>query len=68
MPYQDNGFVLDDYDDLEHEHIDAYFVALAEHMTTLVDQVGITFCKGHVMATNPLWRKTLRQWREQLRY
>ncbi len=68
FPDQDNGFVLDDYPDSEHNEIDPYFVALAERMTAALHEVGITLCKGFVMASNPLWRKSLSQWRDQLAY
>jgi CBS domain-containing protein len=66
-PDQDNGFVLDDYPDSEHGRIDAFFIELAERMTRDLDVIGFPLCRGYVMATNPLWRKTLSQWREQLR-
>lgn len=64
-PDQDNGFVLADYPDDAHGPIDRFFLELAERMTRELDAVGIPFCKGGVMATNPLWRKTLSQWRDQ---
>jgi len=67
FPDQDNGFVLDDYPDDEHGRIDAFFIELAERMTRDLDAIGFPFCQGYVMATNPLWRKTRRQWRKQLR-
>ena len=65
-PDQDNGFILDDYPDSEHNRIDRFFIELAERMTRDLDAVGFPFCKGYVMATNPLWRKTRSQWRDQL--
>ena len=65
FPDQDNGFVLEDYKDREHGRIDRYFIELAERMTQSLDAVGIPLCRGHVMATNPVWRKTLPQWRAQ---
>jgi CBS domain-containing protein len=65
-PDQDNGFILDDYPDSEHTRIDGYFIELASRMTEDLDTIGIPYCKGHVMATNPLWRKTLTQWRDQI--
>ncbi|MCP4329426.1 MAG: CBS domain-containing protein [Alphaproteobacteria bacterium] len=64
-PDQDNGFILDDYPDSDHTRIDAFFVELAERMTKTLDSIGFPFCKGYVMAINPLWRKTLSQWRQQ---
>jgi signal-transduction protein with cAMP-binding, CBS, and nucleotidyltransferase domain len=66
FPDQDNGFILADYPDAEHGRIDAWFCALAERFTAGLDRVGFPFCKGGVMATNPLWRKTATQWRDQI--
>jgi signal-transduction protein with cAMP-binding, CBS, and nucleotidyltransferase domain len=65
-PDQDNGFVLADYPDHEHGRIDPYFIELALRMTTQADQLGFPLCRGGVMAINPVWRKTARQWRRQV--
>ncbi len=65
---QDNGFILDSYPDERHNTVDAYFYELARRMTATLDRVGIRSCRGFVMATNPLWRKRLDQWRLQLGY
>ena len=65
-PDQDNGFILDDYPDDRHTEIDAYFIELAERFTRALDTIGFPFCLGFVMATNPMWRKTRSQWRQQL--
>jgi signal-transduction protein with cAMP-binding, CBS, and nucleotidyltransferase domain len=66
-PDQDNGFILDDYPDSEHGAVDSFFVELAERMTRDLDAVGFPLCRGYVMATNPVWRKTRSQWRDQVR-
>lgn len=66
-PDQDNGFVIADYPDRDHGQVDRYFTELARRMTRSLDAAGISFCRGHVMATNPLWRKTLSQWKAQVR-
>ena len=66
FPDQDNGFILADYPDGEHDRIDGWFRALAERMTETLDTIGFPLCKGYVMAINPLWRKTLSQWLAQL--
>ncbi len=68
FPDQDNGFILAEYPDRRHAMIDAFFIELAARLTRTLDGVGITLCRGHVMATNPLWRKTLSQWRQQILY
>jgi signal-transduction protein with cAMP-binding, CBS, and nucleotidyltransferase domain len=65
FPDQDNGFVVADYPDGEHTAIDTFFIELAGRMTQDLDAVGLPLCQGFVMATNPLWRKTLSQWRVQ---
>lgn len=65
-PDQDNGFILDDYDDAEHDRIDAWFRGVAERFCLGLAEAGFTLCTGGVMAMNPLWRKTRAQWRDQL--
>jgi CBS domain-containing protein len=66
FPDQDNGFILEDYPDEEHARIDPWFIELAERMTRMLNEVGFEYCRGHVMATNPLWRKSISQWRTQV--
>jgi len=66
FPDQDNGFVLADHEPARRASVDAFFIELAERMTRDLDHVGFRLCNGHVMATNPLWRKTLREWCEQV--
>lgn len=66
-PDQDHGFILDDYPDQDHARIDPFFIELAERFSRDLDRVGFPLCRGYVMATNPLWRKTRTQWRDQLR-
>jgi signal-transduction protein with cAMP-binding, CBS, and nucleotidyltransferase domain len=65
-PDQDNGFILDDYDDAEHDRIDAWFRRVAERFCLGLAEAGFTLCTGGVMAMNPLWRKTRSQWRDQI--
>ncbi|MFN0043251.1 MAG: DUF294 nucleotidyltransferase-like domain-containing protein, partial [Alphaproteobacteria bacterium] len=62
-PDQDNGFVIADHKQSERARIDGYFLALAERMTSALDAAGFPFCKGQVMATNPIWRRSLSDWR-----
>jgi len=64
-PDQDNGFILEDYPDKDHTAIDGWFIDLAERVTRDLDAIGFPLCHGYVMATNPMWRKTLSQWRAQ---
>jgi signal-transduction protein with cAMP-binding, CBS, and nucleotidyltransferase domain len=66
FPDQDNGLILADYPDAEHARIDAFFIELADRMNRQLDQLGFPLCRGGVMAINPVWRKTLPQWRQQV--
>jgi signal-transduction protein with cAMP-binding, CBS, and nucleotidyltransferase domain len=65
-PDQDNGFILADHSDSEHESVDRFFIELARRFTRGLEQAGFPLCAGNVMATNPLWRKTLTQWQAQV--
>jgi CBS domain-containing protein len=65
-PDQDNGLVLDAYPDDAHVAIDPYFIEFSIRLTTALDRAGFPLCLGNVMATNPVWRKTLDQWSMQI--
>ena len=67
-PDQDNGLILADYPDERHDEIDGWFRRYAERLVLAMDGIGMELCRGYVMATNPLWRKTESQWRAQLAY
>jgi DNA polymerase-3 subunit epsilon/CBS domain-containing protein len=41
---------------------DGYFEALATHICALLDEVGVPYCKGGVMAKNRAWRMSLADW------
>ncbi len=66
FPDQDNGFILEDYPDAVHARVDAFYRELAERLCRDLDAVGISYCNGYCMALNPLWRKSLSQWIEQI--
>ncbi len=66
-PDQDNALILDDYPPERHAEIDSWFLSLAERFTALLDEAGIPFCRGEVMASRPLWRKPISEWCEQMR-
>lgn len=66
FPDQDNGLILGDRPDERHAEVDAWFIPFAEDLNARLAAAGFTLCKGGVMARNPLWRKTLGEWQEQL--
>lgn len=65
FPDQDNGLILGDELEGANAAAEAWFKAFAERLTAALDQVGFALCRGNVMATNPVWRKTIGQWRAQ---
>ena len=67
-PDQDNGIIYETDNASEEtlKNIDQYFYELANEFTILLDRAGIPLCKGDLMATNPLWRKSLKNWKEQI--
>ena len=65
-PDQDNGIIYELSDKEDPKKVDLYFEELAKEFTKSLDTAGITFCKGNLMATNPMWRKSLPEWKEQV--
>ena len=45
---------------------DVWFAAFAEHMTRILDEAGVPYCQGGVMASRPIWRHGREGWREQV--
>ena len=66
FPDQDHGFILADYPDERHAEVDPWFIELATRLARSLAELRFPLCDGGVMATNPVWRKTLPQWRQQV--
>lgn len=56
---QDNGLLLAHEMD---EYAQGYFEALTKAVCAGLDKCGYVYCPGDIMAQNPQWRMTLRQW------
>ncbi|MCY9870556.1 putative nucleotidyltransferase substrate binding domain-containing protein [Vibrio barjaei] len=57
---QDNAIILDDsYDAEKHSK---YFEAFAKFICDALADCGYTYCTGDIMATNPEWRMTRKEW------
>jgi len=57
---QDNALILDNrFDPAVH---DEYFQKLAQFVSDGLAACGYSYCTGEIMATNPKWRKPLRDW------
>lgn len=57
---QDNAIILDDSFDAEI-HGD-YFAQLAKLVCDGLAECGYSYCSGDIMATNPIWRMTRKEW------
>ncbi len=64
-PDQDNGIIFEDYPVERHNEVNDYFIQFSELMTWNLEAIGFPLCDGNVMATNPLWRKSISEWKQQ---
>jgi len=60
---QDNAIIFDAKDEPAAE---AWLLKFGQRMNAILDEVGVPFCKGGVMAGNPAWCKSAGQWRKQV--
>jgi PAS domain S-box-containing protein len=59
---QDNAIIYEDVPAGKEKQVHDYFCKLGEKVCTSLDFVGYAFCKGNIMAQNPLWCKPVSQW------
>jgi len=58
---QDHALILgDDYDEANHGE---WFKELAYFVSSALDEAGIRYCPGGVMASNPQWRQPVSIWK-----
>ena len=65
-PDQDNGFIYENFADERVDEIDAFFIPFAEKLVAALARIGYPRCKGNVMASNPLWRGRLNEWKARV--
>lgn len=61
---QDNAIIFDDSSENDMLKIRNYFARYAERMNYMLDSVGFSYCKGNIMAKNPLWNQPIHQWKK----
>lgn len=64
---QDHGMILADYPPENWPQVEPYFMLLGTRVTEGLARVGFDRCRGQVMSSNPVWRKPIREWRDQIR-
>lgn len=62
---QDNALVFADVPEMDLEKTQNYFLALSERVTKMLYDIGFDYCPGKMMASNPLWCKSLTSWKRQ---
>lgn len=59
---QDHGIIYDENTQKAKE----FFLTLGKEISEGLFQAGYAYCDGDVMASNPLWCKSLLEWKQQL--
>lgn len=67
-PDQDNGLIIADAPQSLRPHCLAWFARFAQRANENLDRIGYALCPGDIMARNPMYRKTLSQWRQQIHH
>jgi CBS domain-containing protein len=66
IPDQDHGMIIADSE--QNYQYDQYFIDLGIRFSDYLDQIGYVYCPGYLMSSNPLWRKSLSEWKQQINY
>lgn len=59
---QDHGIIYE----ISNEENDIYFKELGEEISYGMDCTGYPYCNGKIMSSNPIWRKSIGNWKTQL--
>ena len=60
---QDNAIIYEDKANEHREEVRAYFLDFATRVSQALDEIGIDFCEGELMAMNPKWTHSLSHWK-----
>ena len=64
---QDNAIVFEDVSEEKYDAVKNYFLELAEKVTKTLNKVGYEYCPAEMMASNPLWCKSVTDWQHQFK-
>jgi len=59
---QDHGLIFKETNSGHQQ----YFLAFGKKLSDALNEVGYPYCEGNVMSSNPIWCKSLEDWRKQL--
>jgi len=66
-PDQDHGMIIADSQDPTSQYA-PYYTELTETFSKWLDEIGFETCPGYIMSVNPIWRKSLSEWKLQIQY
>jgi CBS domain-containing protein len=61
---QDNGLIYAALEDVDPQATQTFITLLGQTIQQLLVEVGYPPCEGNVLVTNPVWRKSIREWKE----
>lgn len=63
---QDNGIIIADSPQSDTPEVQEWFERFCKRLNKNLDRIGYPLCPGDIMARNPMYRKTLKQWKKQV--
>ncbi|WP_291115447.1 DUF294 nucleotidyltransferase-like domain-containing protein [Flavobacterium sp. UBA6135] len=65
MTDQDNALVFEDVEEERYDAVKKYFLELADKVTKTLHKIGYELCPAEMMASNPMWCKSVTDWNKQ---
>ncbi|MFT8321884.1 MAG: DUF294 nucleotidyltransferase-like domain-containing protein [Bacillus sp. (in: firmicutes)] len=59
---QDHGIIYKE----SNASFQSYFIRFGKQLSDLLNDVGYPYCEGNVMSSNPMWCKSVDEWKKQL--
>jgi len=67
MTDQDNALVFKNVPEEDYEMVKSYFLDFAAKITEKLNIVGFEYCPANIMASNPKWCISLKEWKAQFK-
>jgi CBS domain-containing protein len=64
---QDNALVFENVPESDYPRVKEYFLKLATKVTEKLNTVGYDYCPANIMASNPKWCISLKEWKAQFK-
>ena len=67
MTDQDNALVFENVNEEDYENVKEYFMKFSTLITQKLNIVGFEYCPANIMASNPKWCLSLKEWKVQFK-